>query len=288
MGQHATQPNQHQAEILAQIGDYLHQIREDRLLSLEQVAAQTMIQARLLRAIETADLNQLPEPIYIRGFIRRYAEALGLNGGEIAASFPVEPDSRAIQPSWQNSAAQLRPTHLWIAYTLLIVAAVGGLHQYLTRYASSVDGSADTSTATVEGAASTSPSPETASSTEAPAGNTDTASSEAPDAASTSQDADAADQPLRVEVRLTQKSWLRVVVDGKQELEEVLPEGSQRSWTGTQQITIRAGNAGGVLLAHNDSEAEVMGESGAVREVTFSADGSGNDEGTSVSQSTTQ
>ncbi|MGB3494164.1 MAG: RodZ domain-containing protein [Elainellaceae cyanobacterium] len=263
MGQSATQPTQNQIEILAQIGDYLHQVREKQLLSLEQVATQTMIQARLLRAIETADFSQLPEPIYIRGFIKRYAESLGLEGSDIANGFPVELSSQAIAPTWQSST-QLRPTHLWIAYTLVIMVAVGGLHQYLTRFAPAADG------------------PDTTEQTDAPEDTADTAaestdeSTQASETAASPTDTPAQaevtpDTPLRVEIRLTQKSWVRVVVDGKQELEEVLPEGSERSWTGQEQIVIRAGNAGGVVVAQNGQDEEVMGDSGAVRELTFAA-----------------
>lgn len=266
MGQSATQPTQNQIEILAQIGDYLHQVRDAQLLSLEQVATQTMIQARLLRALEKADFSQLPEPIYIRGFIKRYAEALGLDGSEIANGFPVEINSQAITPSWQPST-HLRPTHLWLAYTLLIMVAVGGLHQYLTRFAPASDrpepteqtdaagGAADADAVQEEGDAVETPNAESATLTD-----------------ETLQAQAEPDVPLRVEVRLTQKSWLRVVVDGKQELEEVLPEGTERSWTGQEEIVIRAGNAGGVMVTKNGQDSEVMGDSGAVREVSFVAE----------------
>lgn len=295
MGQHTTQPSQRQAEALAQIGGYLHEVREQQLLSLEQVSTQTMIQARLLRAIETADFHQLPEPIYIRGFIRRYAEALGLNGSDVASQFPVDLDKRTIEPSWTPISAQLRPTHLWLAYTLIIVVAIGALHQYLTRFYSPIgqsantlelpdsstkpdagdspmpdassDGSSSSEAASVPPTAdSTTPSPPSSTDTDNPLFLPDT-----PRQGSTS------DSPLEVTIELTERSWLRVVVDGQQELEEVLPEGTQRTWTGNEAITIRAGNAGGVLLARGNGEAELMGDPGSVQEVTFSVDDASGD-----------
>lgn len=278
MGQHTTQPSQHQAEALAQIGSYLHDVRESQLLSLEQVSTQTMIQARLLRAIETADFHQLPEPIYIRGFIRRYAEALGLNGSDVASQFPVELDKRAIEPSWSQANSQLRPTHLWLAYTVIIIVAIGALHQYLTRFYSPVGQSANTldmPEVSVDPAGSDESLPlSDTSPLENPTSSAEP--SVEPDTPLLFSDADAdspeSNSPLQVTIELTQRSWLRVVVDGQQELEEVLPEGTQRTWTGDEEITIRAGNAGGVLLARGNSEAEIMGDPGAVQEVTFSID----------------
>lgn len=281
MGQHTTQPSQHQAEALIQIGGYLHEVREKQLLSLEQVSTQTMIQARLLRAIETADFHQLPEPIYIRGFIRRYAEALGLNGSDVASQFPVELDKRAIEPSWTQASAQLRPTHLWLAYTLIIVVAIGALHQYLTRFYSPIGQSANTLELPEE--TTNSGTDEPPASSDDPSPSTTTPSEPASNPASpevnsplllpndSSEDSET-DAPLEITIELTQRSWLRVIIDGQQELEEVLPEGTQRTWTGNEEITIRAGNAGGVLLARGDGEAELMGDPGAVQEITFSVD----------------
>ncbi len=271
MGQSATQPTQNQIETLAQIGEYLHRVREDQLLSLEQIATQTMIQARLLRAIETADFSQLPEPIYIRGFIKRYAEALNLDGSEVASSFPVELSSQPITPAWQSST-HLRPTHLWLAYTLLIMVAVGGLHQYLTRFAPASDQPNTTEQTDAAGGAADTGASTTDTATEAGESSETPDAEASPEVDETLQTQAESDVPLRVEIRLTQKSWVRVVVDGQQELEEVLPEGSERSWTGEQEIVIRAGNAGGVMVAKNGQDSEVMGDSGSVREVTFAAE----------------
>ncbi|MGJ3246180.1 MAG: helix-turn-helix domain-containing protein [Elainellaceae cyanobacterium] len=264
MNQDISQPGQKQAEKLADIGARLRQIREERLLSIDQVAAKTLIQPRLLRAIEVGDLSRLPEPIYIQGFIKRYAESLGLNGAEFAHLFPTEPDIRAIQPSWKDSpAAQLRPIHLYAFYIVLIVAAVSGLSYLLSRSTSwGNQTSVDAESSVVSGQSS---------SDEASPEETEASASETTDEASVTDAAAAVqEEPVKVDVELTAQSWLRIMVDGQKEFEGVLPEGTQRTWTADDQLTIRAGNAGGVLLAHNNGEARLMGEPGAVREITFS------------------
>jgi hypothetical protein len=72
-------------------------------------------------------------------------------------------------------------------------------------------------------------------------------------------------------VTLTAQSWLRIEVDGKTDFQGILPEGTQRTWTAASKLTVRAGNAGGVMVAYNDGTPTQMGEPGAVKELTFTA-----------------
>ena len=43
---------------------------------------------------------QLPEAIYVKGFLKRYAQSLGLDGKAIAEGLSVKP--AAIDPKWLN------------------------------------------------------------------------------------------------------------------------------------------------------------------------------------------
>ncbi|PSR15626.1 hypothetical protein C8255_22115 [filamentous cyanobacterium CCP3] len=74
---------------LQKVGAYLQQIRQEKALSLDDVYQQTFIQPYTLKAIESGNLKQLPEPFYIRAFIQKYASALGLEGASLAADFPT-------------------------------------------------------------------------------------------------------------------------------------------------------------------------------------------------------
>ncbi len=74
---------------LQKVGAYLQQIRQEKALSLDDVYQQTFIQPYTLKAIESGNLQQLPEPFYIRAFIQKYASALGLEGASLAADFPT-------------------------------------------------------------------------------------------------------------------------------------------------------------------------------------------------------
>ncbi|NJL87939.1 MAG: hypothetical protein HC886_21310 [Leptolyngbyaceae cyanobacterium SM1_1_3] len=79
-----------QLEQLQEIGTYLYQARQELSASLEEIATRIFIRPLLLRAIEEADPEPLPEPVFIQGFIRRYGDALGLDGLSLAKNFSVK------------------------------------------------------------------------------------------------------------------------------------------------------------------------------------------------------
>ncbi|MEO1623112.1 MAG: helix-turn-helix domain-containing protein, partial [Cyanobacteria bacterium J06632_3] len=74
---------------LAQIGAFLRENREKQQKSLEDIAIRTYIRPQLLNGIEMGNPDVLPEPIFVQGFIRRYAETLGLKGVELSQQFTV-------------------------------------------------------------------------------------------------------------------------------------------------------------------------------------------------------
>jgi len=70
------------AEPLAELGRRLRESREKRGWSLQQASERTRITAKNLSALESGDLSKFPAPVYIRGFVRSYAAALGLDEEE--------------------------------------------------------------------------------------------------------------------------------------------------------------------------------------------------------------
>lgn len=66
------------------IGSQLRSAREEKGLTLEDIAAQTRIPRRHLESLETSDWERLPAPTYTTGFAKSYASAVGLDRTEIA------------------------------------------------------------------------------------------------------------------------------------------------------------------------------------------------------------
>jgi len=61
------------------IGQQLSRARNGRGLTIEQAASATRIRVHYLRALETDDFGSLPSMVHARGFLRAYAEYLGLD-----------------------------------------------------------------------------------------------------------------------------------------------------------------------------------------------------------------
>jgi cytoskeleton protein RodZ len=72
------------------VGEQLRKAREEKKLSLEDVAAQTRIPQRHLASIETANWDNLPAPTYTIGFAKSYAGAVGLDRVEIGSQLREE------------------------------------------------------------------------------------------------------------------------------------------------------------------------------------------------------
>lgn len=127
----AQKAEQERQELLRQVGQELRQARESRSLSILQLHNQTLVPLHHIEALESGHLEHLPEDVYIRGFIRRIAQALGLNGVAIAASLPAPDPVKSVVPSWYHSTTvpgfHLSSIHLYLGYTALIAGAVGGL-----------------------------------------------------------------------------------------------------------------------------------------------------------------
>src|SRR5438874_13391968 len=62
---------------MSSVGAHLRQLREARGVSLEEIARVTRVNSSYLQALETDDHPSLPVPVFTRGFIRAYCQALG-------------------------------------------------------------------------------------------------------------------------------------------------------------------------------------------------------------------
>ena len=80
-------------EIIRQIGKTLADRRASRSLSLEKVMQSTKIRLPYLQAIERGEWNELPGEVYVRGFVRRYAQYLGLDGDKLMEPYLKSNDS---------------------------------------------------------------------------------------------------------------------------------------------------------------------------------------------------
>jgi cytoskeletal protein RodZ len=130
--------NKAQEEQLKEIVAHLQQVREQHSVRIEELAAYTRIRLAFLQALEEGRFEDLPEPVYVQGFIRHYGDAIGLDGSALAKNVarictPPEQDN-------DNREVEKKPNvyiPLAIPYILLLAAASFGLLYVLNLQGSS-------------------------------------------------------------------------------------------------------------------------------------------------------
>ncbi|MBE9127170.1 MULTISPECIES: helix-turn-helix domain-containing protein [unclassified Coleofasciculus] len=244
------QINSAQEEQIKEIGANLRQLREQQFIPIEEIATQTFIPLRLLKALESGQLDQLPEPIFIQGFIRRYADVVSEDGAALAEAFSTNvrrikhcPSSSQESTGYPSSpkSSQLYLTGIFV----LLITTASGLLYLLTRPQKPQPHQPIPSFPAIASTPKSNPSLTSISTV-----------SETPSA-------------VQITVSLKDESWLRVVVDGNTEFEGTLKSGNQKIWTVKKELTIRAGNAGAVSISFNQKEPKVLGSIGDVKEVTL-------------------
>ena len=112
-------------------GEYLRRERELRQIPLEDVASGTKIGLYMLRAIEENRWEALPAEVFVRGFIRNYAEFIGLVPDEVIFRYESErgrrlsPEEETIHSVGEDkggSREKKRAATILLVFLLLAVA----------------------------------------------------------------------------------------------------------------------------------------------------------------------
>lgn len=74
------------------VGHSLRTVRERKGLTLADVSARIRVRKPHLEAIEHGRFQELPGPVYVTGFLRAYADVLGLDPEHVVSSFQAESD----------------------------------------------------------------------------------------------------------------------------------------------------------------------------------------------------
>jgi cytoskeletal protein RodZ len=302
-----------QSEQLVEVAAYLRQCREIRGLSLDEMASKTLIQRRTLQALEDADASRLPEPVYVRGFIRRYASALGLKGDDVAEAYPIELGVRRSASSGFPglTGLQLRPLHLYLLYLGVIGVAINGLSSVISppggrSVAQVTRPNLETvrdllpkTTAVARVGDPSKPSPLAmawGASSDPMHDQVFPLGAQEPESVSLGSlreqlqaigpvgESPKSTKAVQVTMKLVDSSWVRVTIDGKPEFEDVLTEGTQKTWQANRLIVVRAGNAGGVMIGEGNGPLKPLGIPGSVEEKEY---GTKVTEGVTLKQVTT-
>jgi cytoskeleton protein RodZ len=260
-----------QAGQLQAIGAKLSQTRQEKGISLEEIATKTFIPLRLLTAVEAGRLDLLPEPIFVQGFIRRFATEVGLDGPALAKEFSVAPPTAPVEVLHQEAPevaasgepSAERPAWLPLLGAGLILATLVGVAIALNR-----PKPADVP-AQVKSAPKPSALPKVADTKATDPKSSSAAASPNPIADSMPSPTASPTGPVEVKLNLTDESWVSIETDGKLAYEGTLPKGTKKVLKAQQKIIVNTGNAGGVSASFNGGDLKPLGETGVVTSVSY-------------------
>jgi cytoskeleton protein RodZ len=249
-----------------QIGPILEKRRLEKGLSLKEVEQATKIRTRYLEGLEREDPTVLPDPVYARGFLKTYANFLGLDGEllsrelrdrrsprrerQLSHEAPGTSDFEQplITPGGVGGAERRRvsgATFLTVALAVLVLAAVIGALYYVGSRSVGSGAEGVPEGPDVE-QKEPSPSQKEEPATEATTGTPGDATGEAED--------DAISESVPVTVRVVgAPAGLTVSVDGAVALDQFAQPGFSQTFEARNSVTVSTANAGAV-------EVEVGGE----------------------------
>ena len=116
---------------MSSIGSVLKEARVKRSVSLEEVQLKTKIHPTVLQLLEEDKFDRLPSPLFVKSFLKTYAEFLEIKPDELIAAYEREkhrdPEQILfIRPTDPGSAQRIHPlvmviTALFVVLILLVL-----------------------------------------------------------------------------------------------------------------------------------------------------------------------
>lgn len=215
-------------EIIRHIAQTLVERRTVRGLSLEKVNQSIKIRMPYLQAIERGEWDQLPGDVYIQGFIRRYAQYLGIDGDKLIEPY-LKLSNSSVGQSLESEPARTggevnRIQWVWIVLGgIFLIGFIKVIKQDRTA---PIKSSVANKSVAVE-----------------PEVKTDTPKN---------LDQKVPLEKHRVELFSPFPLWLRVSASDKN-FEGFIPQGATWTWKGEGLFTIRLGHTKEVQLAFDGS-----------------------------------
>lgn len=238
------------------VGEILRSEREKKGLTIKEIELATSIRTIYISAIEEGNYSIIPGEVYLKGFIRNYSNSLGLDGQQmvdlyrqsqdsitsIEAIVPNVNNSSVEQPSKKNSSSNIKG----FTVSLLAICVVGGAWWLLDSPKSIQEPKVDKHIQT-----------------------TPVIPSQAIKEQSNMPSSPVI-KSVTIIAKYTDQCWTLVTAGNKMIYEGIPQSGETLTWTAEENITIKAGNAGGVDIVYNGQSMGKLGTKGEVIVKTFS------------------
>ena len=236
--QEASWTSSNEKRVLArELGERIRSYRTDTGVEIADLAIRTRIGARYLQSLEEGMLDDLPGPVFIKGFIRSVCAELGrdpLPLMELVDQIHVE--EPAAETDGTNGSRRVTP--LILSGVLLAGLVTGGI--LLHGGDKEIE---DRDQATVQPVASQQGEPEAA------------------------QEGFTSEEPiveLDLLLRATERTWLRIQADSSEPWETTMKTGDEIRLKAVDRVALFIGNAGGILFELNGKRFGPLGTEGQV------------------------
>jgi cytoskeleton protein RodZ len=274
---------------MEEIGRTLKERRERLGLTLEEVERSTRIRANRLEALEAGEFDSLPSEVQVRGFLRNYADFLGLMPEEIlnkyeSLSGDVKRKSRLTlrrsKADTEHYALERRSKGQSITELLIsgvIVVAVAAVFIWgVGSIVASLNSPQPTALSQPLIAVGDTTETPTETSTPVPqlslGGGAVTALAETGTTATPTLILPVLDS-VRIELTAVSETWVRLSVDGEEVFQGRMAPGEQLNYTGQEKIELLTGNAGGLRVVFNGQDQGPLGDLAQVVERVWSPRG---------------
>ena len=269
------------------VGAELKRARLRLEYSVPDVASKTRIRADLITAIEADDFAACGGDVFARGHVRAIATALDLDptpllesmGANTAATAleALEPESLSI---WQLKERAYKPSErrVWALIIIVGLVIVAALLWRANASAEPMLDAADLPAVTSSATATVIPEPtptesptESVTPTSSATAEPSSAPTEVAATATPPQETDAAVLSGAIVLQLdsVQSSWVRITNAVGTIYEGTMRAGQTKVFTSDSDVTVRVGNAAGVMLTVNDVAYANLGQPGEVYRHTF-------------------
>ena len=265
------------------LGATLREARERRGLSLGEVERHLRIRSHLLDALERGDLASLPSEAQARGFVRNYAEFLGLDSQAILDVLEEGRRQRKTGPRPATGPVPTGPSVAvrsrrprWLSPDLFIAAGVtlsvlimliwgGGRVMAAMRERTEAEVAAS---GFLVPTASTTPEPSAAvaeaESDVAPASELAVVPQSTLTPTATATFLLAAEDRVDLRILIQQRAWLSVLVDGEEVFRGRVIPGDLKEYQAESVIEILTSNGAALRILYEGEDQGVLGELGQV------------------------
>lgn len=273
-------------------GEILRRERERKNLTVKDIEEGTSIRSAYIEALENGEISKLPGEVYARGFLKNYANFLGLDAESLLREFAAEisPETSIEEISESNKAEEKKSVNVRVtelpetnvkitrrreenreaggsskfiaAAFLAAVVLIGGFYYFVLG--SDAVANVDINVA------------QTTETTDEPTQNPEVANTPDNQVAQKPSEKNSGGAPasaavpgVGIQAKFSGQCWVRTTVDGAVVYEGIANAGEVLNWQGNNAVNIRVGNAGAAEITMNGQSMGKMGRDGEIAEKTF-------------------